>query len=68
MKKSVITFIITFLLFGCKSIEPIYQEELKKDNVDNAEVKKTGAYYLDDGPDENPPKDLDKIPNASTKI
>ena len=67
MKKSVITFIITFLLFGCKSIEPIYQEELKKDNVNNAEVKKTGAYYLDDGPGENPPKDLDKIPNAQPR-
>jgi len=29
--------------------------------------KKPGGYYLDDGPDANPPKDLDNIPNATPK-
>ena len=29
--------------------------------------KKPGGYYLDDGPDANPPQNLDEIPNASPK-
>ena len=28
---------------------------------------KSGAYYLDDGPGDNPPKDIDSIPNAVPK-
>ena len=29
--------------------------------------KKPGGYYLDDGPGDNPPKDIDSIPNAVPK-
>ncbi len=29
--------------------------------------KKPGGYYLDDGPDANPPKNLDSIPDATPK-
>ena len=28
---------------------------------------KPGGYYLDDGPGDNPPKDIDSIPNAVPK-
>jgi rare lipoprotein A len=30
-------------------------------------TRKDGAYYLDDGPDDNPPANLDKIPDAIPK-
>ncbi len=30
-------------------------------------VSKPGGYYLDDGPGDNPPKDIDNIPNAVPK-
>ena len=30
-------------------------------------ASKTGGYYLDDGPGDNPPKDIDSIPNAVPK-
>ena len=29
--------------------------------------KKPGGYYLDDGPDDNPPANIDNIPNATPK-
>ena len=32
-----------------------------------AQNPKPGGYYLDDGPSENPPFDIDKIPNATPK-
>jgi len=59
MKKNIFILIITLSLFGCQSIEPIFKGE--------SEVKESGAYYLDDGPDENPPEHLDNIPNAKPK-
>jgi rare lipoprotein A len=31
-------------------------------------ARKPGGYYLDDGPLANPPKDLDKIPDAQPKV
>tara|TARA_B100001769_G_C22103194_1_gene595729 strand:+ start:1327 stop:2184 length:858 start_codon:yes stop_codon:yes gene_type:complete len=55
---------ITFLLIGCKSVEPIFDEEI---NQTNTKKLKSGGYYLDDGPDENPPEYLDKIPDAKPK-
>ena len=32
--------------------------------VDASSSTKAGGYYLDDGPGENPPQDIDSIPNA----
>ena len=51
------------MLFGCQSIDPLFEES----NKDKPKVKNSGAYYLDDGPDENPPQNLDKIPDAQPK-
>ena len=35
--------------------------------VDASSSNKAGGYYLDDGPGENPPQDIDSIPNAVPK-
>jgi rare lipoprotein A len=58
MNKYVFTLIITFLLSSCQSIVPDLKVEPNK---------KSGAYYLDDGPEDNPPDNLDKIPDAQPK-
>ncbi|MDB4039877.1 septal ring lytic transglycosylase RlpA family protein [Methylophilaceae bacterium] len=58
MNKYVFTLIITFLLSSCQSIVPDLKVEPNK---------KSGAYYLDDGPEDNPPENLDKIPDAQPK-
>ena len=64
MKKYILTFVIAFLLFGCQSIDPPFKKESKSND---AKLEESGAYYLDDGPEENPPENLDEIPNAKTK-
>ena len=64
MNKHFFIIIISLLLVGCQSIDPIFKKESKKNQSD---VKNSGAYYLDDGPDENPPENLDKIPDAQPK-
>ena len=63
MKKNILTFVTAFLLFGCQSVEPLFEQS----NKDKPKVKNSGAYYLDDGPDENQPQNLDKIPDAQPK-
>ena len=35
--------------------------------MDASSSNKAGGYYLDDGPGENPPQDIDSIPNAVPK-
>ena len=64
MNKHIFIIIISLLLIGCQSIDPAFKKESKKNQSD---VKNSGAYYLDDGPDENPPDNLDKIPDAQPK-
>jgi len=64
MKKYILTFVIAFLLFGCQSIDPPFKKESKSND---AKLEESGAYYLDDGPEENPPENLDEIPNAKPK-
>jgi len=53
-------FPIIYILFltGCQSV---LLEKLNKS------TESSGGYYLDDGPDKNIPKDLDRIPNAAPK-
>ncbi len=60
MNKHFFIIIISLLLVGCQSIDPLFKEGAKQN-------KKSGAYYLDDGPEENPPENLDKIPDAQPK-
>ena len=60
MNKYIFKLIITFFLIGCQSIDPLFEENKPK-------AKESGAYYLDDGPDNNPPENLDKILDAQPK-
>jgi|TARA_B110000037_G_C17106458_1_gene500050 rare lipoprotein A len=64
MNNYIFTLMISFLLVGCQSIDPLLKKESKKNK---SEVKNSGAYYLDDGPEDNPPKNLDRIPDAQPK-
>ena len=64
MNKYIFTLIISFLFLGCQSIDPLFKEDAKKNK---SEGKSSGAYYLDDGPEENPPDNLDEIPDAQPK-
>ena len=68
MTKYISKLIIIFLLIGCQSIEPVLKEDISREETkDKNKETKPGAYYLDDGPEKNPPKDLDEIPNAKPK-
>jgi rare lipoprotein A len=60
MNKYIFTLMVSFLFVGCQSIDPLFKEEAKQN-------KNPGAYYLDDGPEENPPQNLNKIPDAQPK-
>jgi len=63
MKKYIFKLIPLIFLVGCQSIDPLFEEE----NKGKPKIKDSGAYYLDDGPDENPPQNLDKILDAQPK-
>ena len=39
----------------------------KSATTSSTATAKPGGYYLDDGPGDNPPKDIDSIPNAAPK-
>ena len=62
-----IPILISLLLVACggvpivKSGEPVKPSELSK-------TKKSGAYYLDDGPGDNPPANIDAIPDAIPRV
>ncbi len=47
-------FAVVLTLGGCSSTPPAQQAPIAKD----------GGYYLDDGPEANPPANLDNIPDA----
>ncbi len=63
-----IPVLLSLLLVACggestmvKSSEPAKQTELGR-------VKKSGGYYLDDGPGDNPPANIDAIPDAVPRV
>lgn len=49
-----------------KPPSPVLEPEVKP--VPAPTTRKDGGYYLDDGPDDNPPANLDKIPDAVPKV
>jgi rare lipoprotein A len=59
--------LLTFLLVACggspsvKTSEPTKPTEVIK-------AKKSGGYYLDDGPGDNPPANIDAIPDAVPRV
>ncbi len=57
------TIVALFLIVGCSSTsEYSAPSQSAKNNLSN------GGYYLDDGPGDNPPINLDTIPDAIPKI
>jgi rare lipoprotein A len=57
MKKAppILALALVLALAGCSSTPPVKQA---------SSAPKGGGYYLDDGPDANPPQNLDRIPDA----
>jgi len=55
---------------GSKTVKPTPAPPAaasKPATAQTSSVTKPGGYYLDDGPGDNPPKDIDSIPNAVPK-
>jgi rare lipoprotein A len=50
------------ILTGCASVP-----SFKKEGV-TSPTKKGGGYYLDDGPGDHPPENIDAIPDATPKV
>ncbi len=64
MHKFIYILITTLSLIGCQSIDTILDQEPNKNKT---QAQKTGAYYLDDGPEATPPDNLDEIKDAQPK-
>ncbi len=67
MKK--ITFLPNILLVATLlSLAACGDKNVKTDAPQTSQSSKDGGYYLDDGPGENAPADIDSIPNAVPKV
>ncbi len=55
------------LLSACASTGPTVRREAQPSGT-STEPAKRGGYYLDDGPGENPPANLDAIPDAKPRL
>ncbi|MHB9101323.1 MAG: septal ring lytic transglycosylase RlpA family protein [Sulfuricella sp.] len=56
-------------LTGCGSVAPRQDAPVvSKPEKPAMATKKGGGYYLDDGPGDNPPADIDAIPDAVPKV
>ena len=72
MKKSnLLVLFCTAFLFACggsQTVKPSPPSPASKPSTQpSTATAKPGGYYLDDGPGDNPPKDIDSIPNAIPK-
>lgn len=71
--KNIVILVVLLLLAGCGSVatkpEAPAPKAEKKEAVKSEPAKSTkgGGYYLDDGPGDNPPANLDEIPDATPK-
>ena len=55
-------FILISMLTGCASVPSFKNEGVTTPS------KKGGGYYLDDGPGDHPPENIDAIPDATPKV
>ncbi|MEW5943271.1 MAG: septal ring lytic transglycosylase RlpA family protein [Pseudomonadota bacterium] len=54
---------------GCSTVAPRTEREAAPDKPPAApSAKRSGGYYLDDGPGDNPPPNLEAIPDAEPKV
>ena len=74
MKKLFVFIVITTLFLaacgGTQTVKPITggsQASEQPSSTPATGATKPGGYYLDDGPGDNPPKNIDSIPNAVPK-
>lgn len=60
-------FLAITLLYGCSSPAPFVRsgEKVTVEPSTSATVTQSRNYYLDDGPEDNPPTNLDTIPSAN---
>lgn len=71
--KNIVILMALMLLAGCGSVatkpEAPAPKAEKKETAKSEPAKSTkgGGYYLDDGPGDNPPANLDEIPDATPK-
>ncbi len=64
----VVLFLLSAFLTGCGSVAPRQDAPVvSKQEKPAAVTKKGGGYYLNDGPGDNPPANLDTIPDAEPK-
>lgn len=78
MKKNILLLIFcSAFLFACggsQTVKPSAPSPASKpgtqpnNGTSAGTAVKPGGYYLDDGPGDNPPKDIDSIPNAIPKV
>ena len=57
-----LALILLSMLTGCASVPSFKNEGVTTPS------KKGGGYYLDDGPGDNPPENIDAIPDATPKV
>ncbi|MEY3910366.1 MAG: Rare lipoprotein [Pseudomonadota bacterium] len=62
MFKNFSVLILISILTGCASVPSFKKETVAMPS------KKGGGYYLDDGPGDNPPENIDAIPDAIPKV
>ncbi|GAO36812.1 rare lipoprotein A [Sulfuricella sp. T08] len=61
--------LLPVFLIGCGSVAPRQDAPVVSKQEKSAVVtKKGGGYYLNDGPGDNPPANLDAIPDAEPKV
>jgi rare lipoprotein A len=58
-------FILTCFLLACANNTPRSSAPVTSSDV---KPKKSGGYYLDDGPGDNPPANIEAIPDATPKV
>jgi rare lipoprotein A len=63
-----LAFTITLFLITSCSNTPRLGKSAAQSHTNSSIGKKGGGYYLDDGPGDNPPTNLDTIPNAVPRI
>ncbi|MBX3640799.1 MAG: septal ring lytic transglycosylase RlpA family protein [Nitrosomonas sp.] len=64
----VIVPLVFFSLSGCASTSQFNTDQFEATGASNQKIAtQTGGYYLDDGPGDNPPDNLDAIPDAVPK-
>ncbi|MBX9676013.1 MAG: septal ring lytic transglycosylase RlpA family protein [Methylotenera sp.] len=73
MKKCIVVLLLCTFLAACggsKTVKPAPNSPKTSNQTSTVPAvtsSRSGGYYLDDGPGDNPPKDIDSIPNAIPK-